>query len=71
MSNKCWDMVAAIYRNHSYHDHHKASLNNSEVVCGFPHLLRVIHYEIVVLDQEQFTSMAQMLMCCSNVGLQW
>jgi hypothetical protein len=31
----------------------------------------VIHYEIVVLDQEQFTSMVQMLMCCSNVGLQW
>jgi hypothetical protein len=32
--------------------HHTASLNNSEVVCGFPHLLRVIHYEIVVLDPE-------------------
>jgi hypothetical protein len=31
----------------------------------------VIHYEIVVLDPEQFTSMVQMLMCCSNVGLQW
>jgi hypothetical protein len=24
-----------------------------------------------VLDPEQFTSMAQVLMCCSNVGLQW
>jgi hypothetical protein len=31
----------------------------------------VIHYEIVVLDPEQFTSMVQMLMCCSNIGLQW
>jgi hypothetical protein len=31
----------------------------------------VIHYEIVVLDPEKFTSMAQMLMCCSNAGLQW
>ena len=28
----------------------------------------MIHYEIVVLDPEQFTSMVQMLMCCSNVG---
>jgi hypothetical protein len=49
-------MVAAIYRDHSHHSHHKASLDNSEVVCGFPHLLRVIHYEIVVLDPEQFTA---------------
>jgi hypothetical protein len=31
----------------------------------------VIHYEIVVLNPEQFSSMAQMLVCCSNVGLQW
>jgi hypothetical protein len=31
----------------------------------------VIHYEIVVLDPEQFTSTVQMLMCCSNAGLQW
>jgi hypothetical protein len=31
----------------------------------------VIDYEIVVLDQEQFTSTAQMLMCCWNAGLQW
>ena len=38
-TNKCWDMVAAIYRDHSYHSHHTASLNNSEVVCGFPHLI--------------------------------
>jgi hypothetical protein len=29
---ECWDMVAAIYRDHSYHSHHTASLNNSEVV---------------------------------------
>jgi hypothetical protein len=29
----------------------------------------VIHYEIVVLNLEQFTSMVQMLMCCWNVGL--
>jgi hypothetical protein len=30
------DMVAAIYRHHSYHSHHTASLKNSEVVYRFP-----------------------------------
>jgi hypothetical protein len=42
----------------------------SSLALGFG---QVVHYEIVVLDpeQEQFTSMVQMLMCCSDVGLQW
>jgi hypothetical protein len=31
----------------------------------------VIDYEIVVLDPEQFTSTAQMLVCCWDVGMQW
>jgi hypothetical protein len=31
----------------------------------------VIRYEIVALDPEQFTSILQVLMCCSNAGFQW
>jgi hypothetical protein len=30
-----------------------------------------MNYEMVVLDSEQFTSMAQVLMCCWDAGLQW
>jgi hypothetical protein len=37
----CWDMVAGIYRDHSYsyHNYHTASLKKTEVVCGFSSLL--------------------------------
>jgi hypothetical protein len=35
----CWDMVDGIYRDHSYESYHTASLNKTEVVCGFPRLL--------------------------------